>query len=284
MSTVAQGPPAPPQPVLRQAHRDLAAWSSRLPIRADATATELGAGGWTRADRLADAGYWPMIAREYADGLGGAPPAVGGSCALQGYAWRVAGLALGTWALTGAVLDLAAERVWVDLRGGRTLGVAAPDPRVAPGGAASTPDDLAAALHGHLAPVVAASRTASRISSRVAWGNVASSCASVLGLLDRARAPHERGAWRAAASAVLSSPAWPHAELVAPLLVPDGADEALLHERATCCLIRLAPDHEPCASCSRLDADVRRARLQESVRSTPAPRRLGATAVVGPTP
>lgn len=283
MSTVTQGHQVPSQPVLRQALRDLAACSSRLPIRADETASELEDAGWTRADRLADAGSWPTIAREYADGLGGAAPAVGGSCALQGYAWRVAGLALGTWALTGAVIDLAAERLWVDLRGGRTLGIAAPAPRVAPGGGAATPDDLATALHGHLAPVVAASCSVSRISSRVAWGNVASSCASVLGLLDRARAPHERGAWRAAASAVLSSPAWPHAGLVAPLLVPDGADDALHHERATCCLIRLAPDHEPCASCSRLDADVRRARLRESVRSTPAPRRLRATAIAGPT-
>jgi hypothetical protein len=282
----------PARPAIRRALGELRACSPRFPITTDRTADALRAAGWTRADRLGEASSWPAVAQGYADDLGGAAVAVGGSCALQEYAGRTAGLAVGAWALTGALLDLAPDRVWIDLRGGRTVGIAMPDadPRTPDGGTA-TPEHLAEALLQHLAPAVAASRTVSGLSSRVAWGNVAASVAGIAGALDRAQAPRDRPAWRAAAFRILAAPAWPHAGLVAPVALPledgddrdapravdpaadDERDDALTHERATCCLIRLAPDHESCAACERLEPAERRERLRADLRSAPAPRR-----------
>jgi hypothetical protein len=302
------GPPptVPARPAIRRALGELQACSPRFPITTDRTADELEAAGWTRADRLADPAAWPAVAQGYADDLGGAAVAVGGSCALQEYAGRTAGLVLGAWALTGGLLDLASDRVWVALRAGRTTGVAMPDARAGddapdrgsddartggsapttpgraptPVGAPATPERVAEALLAHLAPAVAASRTVSGLSSRVAWGNVGAACAGILGALDRAQAPADRPAWRAVAARVLAAPAWPHADLVAPVVLPlEGGDEnadhadALTHQRATCCLIRLAPDHESCAACERLEPAERRERLRGDLRTAVAPRR-----------
>ncbi|WP_169449145.1 ferric iron reductase [Patulibacter americanus] len=323
--TAVPPPTVPARPAIRRALGELVACSPRFPITADRTADELHAAGWTRTDRLADPAAWPAIAQGYAADLGGAAVAVGGSCALQEYAGRTAGLVLGTWALTGAMLDLAAEGVWVDLRDGRTVGIAMPDARACggaaeddappeasdapsdershtpsaagPDDATATPERVAEALLAHLSPAVAASRTVSGLSSRVAWGNVAASVAGILGTLDRAQDPRDRPAWRAAATRVLAAPAWPHADLVAPVLLSahdgDGRlpsdrgdhaepvardarnarDDALTHERATCCLIRLAPDHESCAACERLEPAERRERLRDDLRAAVAPRR-----------
>jgi hypothetical protein len=263
----------PARPAIRRALGELQACSPRFPITVDRTAADLRGAGWTRADRLSDASFWPAVAHGYADDLGGAALTVGGSCALQEYAGRTAGLVVGTWALTGALLDLAPDRVWIDLRGGRTHGIALPDPPRATDGRAVAPELVVEALLEHLAPAVAASRTVSGLSSRVAWGNVAASVAGIVGALDRAQAPRDRATWRASALRILSAPAWPHPELVAPLVVADETGDALTHERATCCLIRLAPDHESCAACERLEPAERRHRLRADLRSAAPPRR-----------
>jgi hypothetical protein len=318
VSSRTAAPPStvPARPAIRRALGELQACSARFPITTDRTADDLRAAGWTRADRLSDPSSWPTIARGYADDLGGAALAVGGSCALQEYAGRTAGLVVGAWALTGALLDLTPDDVWLDLRGGRTAGIALPDPEAVTGdgpghggaavpagthdlAASAPPEHVAEALLAHLAPAVAASRTVSGLSSRVAWGNVAASVAGIAGALDRAQAPRDRPAWRAAARRILAAPAWPHPGLVVPVVLPFGDEEdvaqsgpadrggsdagaaagdahqregALTHERATCCLIRLAPDHESCAACERLDPAERRDRLRAGLRSTAAPR------------
>lgn len=289
---------------LREAIRRLAACDDRLPVDPGRDAAALAADGWTSAHVLVDPDVWPAIAQDYAAGIGSARSTVGGSCALQGYAWRVAGLAIGTWALTGAVLDLGPGRVWVRMEGGRTVGVAAPDPRAdgtpsgGPGSPPDPPRDPRALADGpadrgrapapacdpgaladalvtrHLAPVIAASRTASRLSQRVAWGNVASACASVLGLLDRALPADARPGWRADAERFLAASAWAFDDLVDLVRVPGPDGDVLAHERRTCCLMRLAPGKGECGSCERLDPAERRARLTRNVADGVAPGRL----------
>lgn len=286
-------------PALHEALRRLAACDERLPVDPGRPDAVLAAEGWTSARALTDPGAWPRIAREYAAGIGSDKETVGGSCALQGYAWRVAGLAIGVWAQTGRVLDLGPGRVRVRLEHGRTVGVAAPDPRAAgrggaPAGARASgtagagaasrtsgplvlrdPEALAdQLLTRHLAPVVAASRTVSRLSERVAWGNVASACASVLGLLDRALPAERRPDWRADAERLLAAPAWPAADLVGLLRVPGPDGDVLTHERRTCCLMRLAPEKAECGSCERLDPAERRARLTRNAAEARRPGRL----------
>lgn len=261
-----------PDAALRAALLRLAACDGRLPVDPGRDVAALRDDGWIRSHELLDPEPWPPIARDYAAGIGSGRTAVGGSCALQGYAWRIAGLAIGTWALTGAVLDVTPQRVWVRMEDGRTVGVAAPDPRATP---ARAPEALAdALLTGHLAPVVAASRTASGLSQRVAWGNVASACASVLGLLDRALPTELRPGWRADAARFLDAPAWPSRDLVGLVRVAGPEGDVLTHERRTCCLMRLAPGKGECGSCERLTSAERLARLARNAAEAPAPGRL----------
>ncbi|WP_320670898.1 IucA/IucC family C-terminal-domain containing protein [Patulibacter defluvii] len=259
----------------------LAALGDGFPIDAARDTDALRAAGWSPSSRLADPAAWPAIADRYArDTMAGGPRAAGGSCALQGYAGRLAGAVLGVWVQTGALLDLAPEAVWVRLVEGRTRAIALPGAAVARA-EASTGEVARALLAGHLAPVVAASRTASRIVERVAWGNVAAACAGAFGLLHRTLDPGHRPGLRAAAERFLDDPAWPARELVA-LRPVAGHPAVLAHERRTCCLMRLSPVKRECAACDRLTAPERAARqAAAAAAATPLGRLPAAAAVVG---
>lgn len=249
--------------------RRLQGFGERLRVDAIRDADELAAAGWSRSDRLADAAEWPNVARRYARsmmGIDGVTP--GGSCALQGYAGRIAGLTLGVWVQTGALVDLDPTRIWVRLDEGRTLGVAAPT-AVARRSSATVDEVAHELLQRHLAPVVDASRTVSRITARVAWGNVAAACAGAFGTLHRALAADERPALRRRAAAFLDAPSWPVRDLV-ELRRLDGLDDALPHERRTCCLFRLSAERRPCASCERLTPADREQRLREAAATAAA--------------
>jgi len=273
---------------VREALRRLSAFGERLPVEPERDADALRRAGWTRSDRLADPAAWPEIARRYGRrtmGIDRLAPAA--SCALQGYAGRVAGATVGVWAQTGALLDLAHDAVWVRLLDGRVRGVAVPDARVRATGASvdAVADEL---LLRHLAPILEASRTVSRLRPRVLWGNVAAACAGAFGTIHRALDPDARPRLRALADAFLSATAWPHDELVALHRIDEHPD-ALPHERRTCCLMRLSAKGEECASCERLAPEERDRRLRAAaaaavpVPSLPAdPRVLAAAAVVAP--
>jgi hypothetical protein len=270
--------PSPPPTAADDAVRDavarLAAWDGRLGIVAGSDAAP-GADGWIRASALEDPSAWPAIARAYAAGVGSERLALGGSCALQGHAWYLAGLALGVWGLTGIVPDLSPGRIRVRLRDGRTLGVAAPAARARAGAPRDDPAALADELvSGHVAPIAVAVRAATRISARVAWGGVAASCAGVAGLIDLALPADRRPAWRDEVGRLLAAPAWPAHGLVDLALVAGPSGAVLAHERRTCCLMRLAPGATACASCERLDPLERRTRMLEAAAGTPAPSAL----------
>ncbi|MGE4425669.1 MAG: IucA/IucC family C-terminal-domain containing protein [Solirubrobacteraceae bacterium] len=255
--------------VVGPALRRLAAFGERLPVDATRDADALAAAGWTRSDHLADPAAWPDVALRYARssmGIDGVVP--GGSCALQSYAGRVAGMTIGTWVQTGALLDLDAARIWVRLEEGRTVGIAAPTGTLRRRSA--TVEQVAEELLvRHLKPVVDASRTVSRITPRVAWGNVAASCAGAFGTLHRALGADDRPALHRLAVAFLDAPGWPVRDLVT-LRRLDGLDHALPHERHTCCLMRLSSKRRECASCERLTPEVRDRRLRTAALTVAA--------------
>ncbi len=205
--------------------------------------------GWRPAADLASAAAWPDVARDYAADLGSRSAVIGGSCALQGYAWRVAILSVGRWVASGRGVPLTEVGLRVLVRSGRTVGLAVGriDPETGP----ATLEALAADLVAHLNPVVEASRSVSRLKPRVAWGNVGSAVASAWRRMHDATEPDRRDDVLVAAQACLDAPAWPWAEV--PLDWQVRAGLPLRYRRTTCCLIRLAPGHRACTACSDID-------------------------------
>lgn len=221
---------------------------------------------WRPATDLADAAAWPAIARDYAADIGSSSPVVGGSCALQGYAWRIATLSISRWVVSGRGVPLGDAELRVCLRSGRTVGLAVGpiDDTQAP----TTIEALAEGLAAHLAPIVTASRSTSRLTPKVAWGNVASAIASTWRQVHAASYSRSRPVVLDAARRFLGSPAWPWDD--APIDWQIGAG-SLRYRRTTCCLIRLAPGHAACTSCSDLTSAQTAQRWRESERTRPEP-------------
>lgn len=229
--------------------------------------------GWCPATDLRLPDVWSRIGPAYGADVG-APhrvaAVVGGSCALQGYAWRVASLSIGRWAIAGAGLRLRDAELWVRLRDGRTVGLAFAGGRIEPG--PTTPERIAVDLVAHLEPIVAASRAVSRLREAVAWGNVASAVASAWRRVHESAPPARRDEIAGAAMACLAAPIWSWASNP-PLTWWHTSTERrsrLLYRRHTCCLMRLSPSKRECGTCSILDDDEVIRRWTESVTAPPA--------------
>ncbi|GAA1855487.1 IucA/IucC family C-terminal-domain containing protein [Microlunatus capsulatus] len=218
---------------------------------------------WRTFADLADVPAWADVADRYARAVGTAHRAVGGACALQHWSGDWLALVLPVWLRTGALLDLSADRWWVwwDARG-MPAGLAL-DAAVA--AVAPAPADVAVAVVAAARPVVDAVSAATRITPKLAWGSVATSCAGVLATVHRSLAPPRRAAFADLAEAVLDAPAWPHRPLLSPVLVEADDGLRLAHRRHTCCLIRLGGSRA-CASCRDLPADERDRRTTAAVR------------------
>jgi len=249
----------------------LSSLSPRFPI----TCANAPAGDWTPAAELADPGGRGLApaAEAYATQLGTSQPRIAASIVLQGYGTRLAGVAIGAWALYGVVPVIIPAAVGVRLEHGRVTGVHLPRPRhaVAP----DAPVDvqllaLGAGLFAHLAAVVGVLLSQVKLSSRRAWGNLAASCAGTFCALERAVAPELQGHVRESARRFFAQPAWPVHGLVDLRLWGPPGHEALCHERRTCCLMRQVPGRHPCESCSIRSAPDRRAAWANAVSSSPA--------------
>ena len=232
------------------------------PTRAPLTLTPdadppAGLVGWHPVTRLTEAPFVHGLAAAYSAGLGTRHLAVGGACGLQHYAGRYALAALDIWVQTGCLPDPdhGAWRVKLDDRG-HALSIAPPVT-----GAIPTPgvgDAAAAILTDHLGPVVAAVRSATRITERLAHGCIAASCSSAFATLHRRTPHHLQGELADVAGRFMSDPAWradrPLVDL-REIEVPTG--RSLVHERHVCCLIRLGRSGGACGTCPDIDAAER---------------------------
>lgn len=224
--------------------------------------------GWHRVDALTDRDFVTRLATAYSAGLDTPHRPVGGACGLQHYAGRFALAALGIWTQTGLLVDLA-HRSWsVELDDlGHTIAV---DPPRSSARRIASPDDVAAGVLAHLQPIVAAIRSATRITEQVAYGCIASSCAGAFGVLHRCAASEHREASIGLASAFMASAAWPADRPLIDLgLIALTDREALVHERRVCCLIRLGENHDVCATCPDLSPQERRRRIRARAASVP---------------
>lgn len=98
--------------------------------------------------------------------------------------------------------------------------------------------------------MVAASRSAGRITARLAWGDAGAGCAGWWRRLHaRTTDPIRREAIATAAGEFFAADCWP----ASPAVRIDAHANDLRYRRATCCLMHLAPGKRKCPGCSHLE-------------------------------
>jgi len=217
--------------------------------------------GWRSTAALRDTSFWQQLARVYSASLGAKHLPVGGACALQHYAGRFVLPTLGVWVQTGKLLSTDHKQWQVRFdENGRTTGVIPPVEHTAtPATMAEVAQTL---LQDHMRPVVDAARSASRITDRVAYGCIAASCAGAFAALHRRAPQGHRAELADTAQQFLASDAWPGDRALVELTeIPVQQGTGLVHQRNTCCLIRLGADRGACGPCPDIDPDERWTRV-----------------------
>lgn len=210
-------------------------------------------------DLVGDAAALAAVVATTAAGRGTDRDDVATSLFVQGYAFRVASVAIGAWLLDDVVLDVDPSRTWI------ALGRHRPDALRLAEARAVDADDPLAGLHemlveGHLAPLVRTAHDACRVGEALLWGNVAAACASSFGafmgpLPDR----HDHIRDRAESFFAAARP-----ELArAGRLVHVGPLWAW--ERASCCLWYKTDSGFRCEDCSLWTDDERHARYERAL-------------------
>lgn len=211
------------------------------------------------ADLVSEPQALGELARETAAGRGTDRPPVAMSLLVQGYAFRVASLAIGAWLLGDVVLDVAPAHTAIAIGRHRPNAVRFDELRLVPG------HDRLATLHthlidGHLGRLVATAHAAGGVGEAMLWANVAASCASSFRafvdplpdrrdqILDRARAFFASARPEVATSG---------------RVVPVGAD--WVWERRACCLWYQASGGSRCQDCSLWSVEERQARYTAMV-------------------
>lgn len=131
-------------------------------------------------DLIADPALMMEIVRSTAAAWGTDDEMVAMSLFVQGYAYRIASTAIGSFVLSGDVLPVRPENTEIALDEHRLNAV-----RLASAELVEAEDDLTV-LHRvlideHLAPFVATAHRSTRIGEALLWGNVGSSCAASFG-------------------------------------------------------------------------------------------------------
>jgi iron complex transport system ATP-binding protein len=172
---------------------------------------------------------------------------------VQGWAFRIATVAIGSWLLADAVLDVAPDRVAIAIGRGRPNAVNLLDADV-------VESDDVAVLHrvlidDHLSTLVEVAHASCRVGETLLWGNVAAACASSFGAFAMAL-PDRRLAIRSRAEEFFASARREVGD--AGRLVPVGTHFAW--ERRSCCLWYKTESAWLCEDCSLRPAADRAAR------------------------
>jgi len=205
---------------------------------------------WPCAELVGDPAALGALATGTADGWITDRPDVATSLFVQGYAFRIASVTIGTWVLADAPVAVDPAATSIALGGGAPNAVRLDAARVLEG---ATPRHVHEHLvDRHLAPLVETAHASCRIGRTLLWGNVASACASCFNAV--ADALPERRAGILARAAGFFATARP-ALRDAGRLVPVGTQAAW--ERRSCCLwYRTGAAPGLCADCSlHTDAD-----------------------------
>jgi ferric iron reductase protein FhuF len=228
-------------------------------LRASTQAPE--ADGWIRCAELCRPGD-PLdgLLTSTGTGLGTDDPQVAASLFVQGYAFRVGGVALAAFALDLPTPAVAPDVTAITIGRHRPNAIAHTSPLLADPDA----DRLAAALlGGHLAPLVAAVRAEVRVGERMLWGNVAAACAVAFRAVESSGT--DRVAVRARADAFMAAARpWLDGLGGFSTIVVDDRD-GWFWTRTSCCLWYQASGGQLCDDCSLIPADELLARRRSEV-------------------
>jgi len=162
---------------------------------------------------------------------------------VQGYAFRIATVAVGSWLLDGSILGVAPDNVAIALGRGRpnavnlTVATALPD--------ASAADLAAALIDGHLAPLVDTAHRSCRVGAALLWGNAAAMVVAAFAAFELAPT-HDGRTVRERAEDLLAA-SRPDVRN-AGRLVPVG--DGFAWERNSCCLWYRTESAWMCEDCS----------------------------------
>lgn len=224
------------------------------------TGTDTHAADWLPcAPLVSDPSALAQLARATAAGRGTDRDDVAMSLLVQGYAFRIASIAIGAWLLADAAVDVSPARTAIAIDRHRPNAVRLDDPRLI------TTDDPLGALHaelveGHLARLVATAHKACRVGEALLWSNVGASCASAFGafmepLFGRQTEIRERATMFFAAA---------RGELAGSGRVV-AVGTAWAWERKACCLWYRTADGSRCADCSLWSDEERRQRYDAAI-------------------
>ncbi len=185
---------------------------------------------------------------------------------VQGYAFRVASLAIGGWVLGDAVLDVSPATTAIAIGRDRPNGVRLDAARTSPAG------DVIGHLHetlidAHLARLVTTAHEACRVGAPLLWGNVAASCASSFGAF-AGELPRRAIEIRDRAESFFAAG---RPELAAAGRIVRVGERRWAWERKSCCLWYLTDSGFLCEDCSLQTDDDRRARYAAAVAEESGP-------------
>ncbi len=217
---------------------------------------------WSCEELLADPAALVGLVRSTASGRGTDDDGVAMSLFVQGYAYRIASTAIGSFVVSGDVVSVDPARTSVAIGRHRPNAVHLDDAALV-----AACGDIAV-LHrvlvdGHLAALVDAAHTAARIGRPLLWANVGSSCAASFGAFVDPLA-HEAQRLRDMVEAFFAAARAGLAQSGRVVRIGDGARWAW--ERRACCLWyrTTVSGGAKCSDCSLWTDAERSARYAEA--------------------
>lgn len=219
-------------------------------------------GEWLPCDRLvADAGHLASVVAGTKAARGTDRDDVATSLFVQGYVFRIATVAIGSWVLADAVVDVDPATTEIALGRGRPNAV-----RLSPATTMAMPADVdtvhAALIERHLAAMVHTAHAACRVGAALLWGNVAASCAAAFSAFAGAPSLVARRGEIADRAASFFAAARPEVR-DAGVLVRVG--DRFAWERRSCCLWYRTDSGFMCEDCSLRPAEEHQARYAAMV-------------------
>lgn len=215
-------------------------------------------GEWLGCQRLVtDPDALAALVASTAEGRGTDRDDVATSLFVQGYAFRIASIAIGVWLLDELVLDGDPAITSIALGRHRPNAVRLDDARTAGDGIGALHANL---IDGHLARLVVTAHKSCRVGEALLWGNVGAGCASsfsaFMGPLEDRRLEVRKRAEEFFASARPEVQASGRLMHVGPLWA---------WERSACCLWYKTESGFTCEDCSLWSEEDRQARYRKAL-------------------